>query len=169
MIDSRASRAPTSPPETGASMLCTPCARAAARDLDGQRRLAGGHVDQDVARLAAGQGPLGPQHHGSHIGRKADDRKDTSAACGHGLGRVGPNGSSGQQRLGPAPGAIVNRNGKAGGQQVAAHAGAHHAGADPTELRFIGPNFRQGHTANFQEQGRRRFRSRIVRRAGGSE
>ncbi len=76
MIESRASRAPTSPPETGASTACTPCAAAACGDLDRQRRLAGGHVDDDAARPAAGQHAVGPEDHLAHVGRIADHGED---------------------------------------------------------------------------------------------
>ena len=84
MIESRASRAPTSPPETGASRLITPRCERRAGDLHGQRRLARGHIDQDRSRAAAGQGAVAAEDHLANVRRIADDAEDHLGLLGHG-------------------------------------------------------------------------------------
>ena len=59
-------------------------------DLDRQRRIARGHIDEHHARAAAGQRAIGPQHHRSHIGRKTDDRENNVRGCGDQLRAVCP-------------------------------------------------------------------------------
>jgi len=76
MIDSRASRAPMSPPD--------------------QRRLARAHVDQDVPLPGSGQSTLRTQDHFTHVARKTDNGENHIAQLGHLLGTVGPGGPFGQ-------------------------------------------------------------------------
>jgi hypothetical protein len=57
MIDSVALRAPTSPPDTGASTAVAPRARARSGDLDRQARLGRRHVDEHGAWLEAAENP----------------------------------------------------------------------------------------------------------------
>ena len=138
MIDSRASRAPTSPPETGASMLCTPCCRRPRRS----RRPARARwwscrpaCCPASSRPAPRFGPASPRARRPESRRSKTRRpRPAATACG----RVGPACPLGQQRLGPLRRAIEHGDGEAGGQQMAAHAGAHHAGADPADLGLAG-------------------------------
>ena len=55
-------------------------------DFDGQGRLAGRHVDQDVAGLATGQGAVLAEHDAPHVGGKTDDLKTTSLCSATALG-----------------------------------------------------------------------------------
>ena len=77
MIESVAARAPTSPPETGASSALD-AARARRRvDLARQARLAGRHVDQHRARPRGARArPSRSEHDLAHVGGEADDRED---------------------------------------------------------------------------------------------
>ncbi len=45
-------------------------------DLDGQRRLTRGHVDQDGPRLRAGERAMIAERHFADIARITDDRED---------------------------------------------------------------------------------------------
>ena len=110
----------------------------------GQRRLAGAHVDEDRAGAAASQRTVLAQHHGADLGRIADHGEDHVRRCGDGLGGIGPAGAAGQQRLGLRPRAAVDGRLEAGLQQMAAHAGAHHAGADPADAGLSGCDLHQG-------------------------
>ena len=100
MIESRASRAPTSPPETGASRLITPRGERLPGNFHGQRRLAGGHVDEDRPRAAAGQDAVAAEDHLADVRRIADDAEDHVGLLGHGPRRRGPAGTRRQKPLG---------------------------------------------------------------------
>ena len=133
MIDSVALRAPTSPPDTGASMLTTPRCRGLLGNLHRQRRPAGRHVHQHAARRAAGQRAVLAQQHVPHVFRKADDREHHVRRGGHVARRIGPAGAAldqlGRLRLGSRE----DRRLVTGVNEMAAHRPAHHAGADPAD------------------------------------
>ena len=95
MIDSRASRA--ADVAAGDRRVDAGHADLGGRlgDLDRQRRLAGGHVDQHVARFRAGQRAVGPEHHLRTSAGIADDREDDVRGLGDRLGAVGPAGAAG--------------------------------------------------------------------------
>ena len=94
MIESVALRAPTSPPETGASMLTTSALGGLLGNLHRQRRLARRHVDQNAARFAAGQRAVVRQQHLADVVRKADDRNDDVRRGRHVARRSGPSGAA---------------------------------------------------------------------------
>ena len=139
MIESVALRAPTSPPETGASMLTTPRFGGRVGNLDGQRRLARRHVDEHAARLRAGQRAVVAENHFANVlreSRRSRTRRRTAAATSRGeSAHCAPRSTS---VVGLRLGAIENGDLVAGVDQVAAHRAAHHAGADPADARFLG-------------------------------
>ena len=62
MIDSVPLRAPTSPPDTGASSAARPASLARAGDLDRERGPARGHVDEHATRRERRDHALGAEH-----------------------------------------------------------------------------------------------------------
>ena len=110
MIESVPLRAPTSPPETGASIAVTPRSAAARGDLLGQRRLAGGHVDQHAAWPQPASAPSLAEDHLAHVAGIADDREHDVGLCGRSRGRIGPRGAARDERVGLGPRAVVDRH-----------------------------------------------------------
>jgi hypothetical protein len=123
-------------------------------DLDGERRFAGRHVDQDAAGPASGQGALCAQHHGADIAWKADDTEYHVAVLGDRARSIRPGGALRQQRFGFVAGAVIDRRRKAAGDQMPAHAGSHHAGANPTDAGFAGFNVHHDIVKNPARTGR---------------
>ena len=81
-------------------------------DLDRQRRLAGRHVDEDVARLRSRRAPRRRPRNTSRTSFGiADDREDHVGRFGDAARRVGPRRALVEQRLGLRPGAVVDRGG----------------------------------------------------------
>ena len=131
MITSVALRAPTSPPETGASSASTPRAARLLGDLDGQRRLAGRHVDQQRALGQRGQHLV---HRLAHVGGVADHGEDDLRGLGDGRRGVAPR----RPRRRPAPSArlwvrLKTAQLVAGREQVPGHGRSHQPCSDPTQ------------------------------------
>ena len=84
MIDNVALRAPTSPPDTGASTAVAPRARGSVRDLDRQAGFGRRHVDEH------GAGPEAAENAGlaevdlADVGWQADHREHDLGAPGRG-------------------------------------------------------------------------------------
>jgi hypothetical protein len=116
-------------------------------NLDRQRRLARGHVDDDVALAASGQHALGTEDHTTNIGRESDDRKDHVRGLGHCLRAVGPLGSPIEQRPGLFLRTVVYGGGKTGLDQMPAHARTHHPRADPSDPSRSGRDLRYAHAS----------------------
>ena len=138
MIDSRASRAPTSPPETGASTLCTPiflAASAISTASDGSLVVMS---TSDRARRLPASAPSGPRITVRTSAGKPTMVKTTSDSSATALGESAQRRRARQQGLGLVARAVVDRGREAGGDQVPAHARAHHAGADPADASFAG-------------------------------
>ena len=139
MIESRASGA-TSPPDTGASTLWTPRSAAApaiAAASDGSLVLMSTRI---AARAAAGSAPSGPSDHRADLGRIADHGEDHVRGFGHGLGVVGPAAPRASSGSAFARVRLWTVAEKPASQQMAAHADAHHAGADPADAGLSGCN-----------------------------
>ena len=114
-------------------------------NFDRQRWLAGRHVDEDIALLAAGECALFAQHHRANIGWKTDDGKNDVRLFRDRLGTLCPMCALGNQRLGLGFGARIDGHRKAGVHQMAAHARPHHAGSDPAKFRFACCNLHHGY------------------------
>ena len=105
-------------------------------NLFGQIRLAGRHVHHDAARFGTGQQTLAAQKHLLDITGHAHDRQ-THIGCSSDFGgRISPRCTSVNQRL--SFGFRSRKKGRlvAGVHQVATHAQAHHARADPSDFCF---------------------------------
>ena len=139
MIDSRASLAPTSPPETGASTEWTPLAFAASAISTasaGSLVVMSTRTEPDFAPARA---PCSPRITSRTSLGKADDREDHVGRFGDllrgGDATLAPLAASGVGlRLRP----VEDRRLIAGVDQVAAHRRAHDAGADPADPRLPG-------------------------------
>ena len=145
MIESFPSRAPTSPPETGASMLATPCCAATSGNLDGQRRLAGRHVDDHLPASMPANTPSGPRITLRTSAGNPTIEKTTSDCSATALGVSAQHATSVEQVAGLFRCTVVDGHRESGVDQVPAHAVAHHAGADPADSRCAGCDFRDGH------------------------
>ena len=100
-------------------------------DFDRERRFAGGHVDENVARFRTFKGTVIAEEDFADIAGEADDGEDDVGVFGHFLGGTGPLRTLSEQAVGLGLGAGVGGEGEAGGEQVAGHGVAHDAGADP--------------------------------------
>ena len=116
-------------------------------DFLGQRRFAGGHVDEDAARLAAGEGAFFAEEDFAHVLGEADDGEDDVAGLGDLLRGGGPFRALFQERLhvGLVLRAIIDGRCIALGEGVLAHPASHDAGADPADACFSRFRFRDGH------------------------
>ena len=117
--------------------------RHAAGDLGGLGNVARelgrarGEVDQDRARLGAGQQAVARQVELLDLGGIAHHGKDDIGAC-RGLGRrIGPNGAALDKCGGLGLGAVVDRDGIAGVQDVAGDGGTHDSGADECDGELV--------------------------------
>ena len=108
-------------------------------DLLGQRRLAGGHVDQHAAGPQPASAPSLAERHLAHVGRdsrRSKTRRRPSAAASRGLSaHAAPRATSGSAL---ARVRLCTVDAVAGVHQPPAHARAHHAQADPGEARAVG-------------------------------
>ena len=116
-------------------------------NFHGQRGLAGGHIDQDRIRAAAGERAVGGEEDFPHIAWEADDGEDDVAALGHLARRRSVSSPLVQQRLSLRFRAIVNRGGKTFRDEMRAHARPHHPRADPANSRNTGNNLNRAHVA----------------------
>ena len=105
-------------------------------DLDRQRRLAGGHVDNDRARPCTRHDSLRAQRHLANVAGIADDRENDIRGRRQLRDRSGHRGSSCRQGFGLLNRAVVNRRLVPGRNQVPAHRRAHDPRADPADPRF---------------------------------
>ena len=102
-------------------------------DLDRERGLAGGHVDQQRPLPHRLEHLTLPEDHVTHVGRGAEHRDHHVGVLGDLRRGVAPLSSGFQQRLGAAARAVVDGDVVAAVQEVARHRPAHHAGADPAD------------------------------------
>src|SRR5512139_2365249 len=137
MMESVPSFAPVSPPDTGASSMCTPRSASAAAMRRGRRH--GAHVDDGVA----GAGAV----HQAAVAE--DDLLDVGGVGNDGEADVGFGGDFGrralaecagdQHRLESVEAATVNEQLMPGAEQILRHRAAHDAAADKSDLHDASP------------------------------
>ena len=89
MIDSVPSRAPTSPPDTGASNAVSPHLRRGVENRPRHRRRDRAHVDQELTGPRAGDHAVIAEVDLLDVGRVGQHRDHDVAALGDLFGRVG--------------------------------------------------------------------------------
>ena len=117
--------------------------RHATRNLGGLGNVTGelgrarGEIDQDRARLGARKQAVARQIELLDLGGIAHHGKD-DIGVRHGLGRrIGPDGAALDKRGGLGLGAVVDRDGVAGVQDVAGDGGTHDSGADECDGELV--------------------------------
>ena len=137
MIDSRASCAPTSPPETGASTAWTFLARAAWSISIARAGSLVVMSTRTVPGFAPASVPCVPQRDLAHVLRVADDRENHVRRLrrppGAESASLAPFSTSCPGLVGRA---VIDGRRVASRDQVAAHRSTHHARADPADPRL---------------------------------
>ena len=117
--------------------------RHATRNLGGLGNVTGelgrarGEIDQDRARLGARKQAVARQVELLDLGGIAHHGKD-DIGVSHGIcRRIGPDGTALDKRRGLGLGAVVNRDGIAGIQDVAGDGGTHDSGADKCDGELV--------------------------------
>ena len=106
-------------------------------NVAGELGRARGEVDQDRARLGAGQQAVARQVELLDLGGIAHHGKDDIGVC-RGFGRrIGPDGAALDERGGLGLGAVVDRDGIAGVQNMTGDGGTHDSGADECDGELV--------------------------------
>ena len=117
--------------------------RHAARNLGGLGNVAcelgraRGEVDQDRAGLGAREQAVARQVELLDLGRVTHHGKDDVGVCRGICRRIGPDGAALDERRGLGLGAVVDRDGIAGVQNVAGDGGTHDSGADKCDGELV--------------------------------